>query len=224
MTAATDAAERLIRGRHATRAFLPDPVPGDTIEAIFALAGASPSASNAQPWRIEVVSGAKRDDLAAALIAAHREGRQTTDFPYSEDVYEPVHQRRRRAWGASLYAALDIDRGAGDLRAAYDERSLSLYGAPHVAMLYAPESGDPRLTADLGMYTQTLLLAMTAHGVGSCPQAMLSFYADTVRETLGVAGGRLLLGVSFGYADPAAPINAVAVGREPLTETTRFHH
>ncbi|WP_221891594.1 nitroreductase family protein [Microbispora sp. KK1-11] len=73
------------------------------------------------------------------------------------------------------------------------------------------------------MYAQTLLLAMAAHGVASCPQALLSFYADTVRETLGVTGGKLLFGISFGYADPAAAINAVTVGREPLGETTRFH-
>jgi hypothetical protein len=59
--------------------------------------------------------------------------------------------------------------------------------------------------------------------VASCPRALLSFYADTVRQTLGVIGGKLLFGISFGYADPAASINAVTVGREPLGETTRFH-
>ncbi len=64
---------------------------------------------------------------------------------------------------------------------------------------------------------------MAAHGISSCPQALLSFYADTVRETLGITGGRLLFGVSFGYADPGAPINTIRVGREPLNRTTRFH-
>ena len=151
-----------------------------------------------------MVSGAARDNLAEALVAAHRAGRFTVDFPYSEGIYSPVHQRRRAAWGAAMYAALGIDRDANDLRsAAYDAKSLSFYDAPHVALLYAPDSGDPRLTADVGMYAQTLLLAMAAHGVDSCPQALLSFYADTVRETLDVTGGKLLFGISFGYADPA---------------------
>lgn len=135
-----------------------------------------------------------------------------------------MHQHRRAAWGAAVYAALGIDRDAHELLAAYNAKSLSFYGAPHVALLYAPEPGDPRLTADLGMYAQTLLLAMTAYGVASCPQAMLSFYADTVRETLGVIGGKLLLGIPFGYPDPTAAINAVTVGRASLEETTRFHH
>ncbi|WIX98466.1 nitroreductase [Amycolatopsis mongoliensis] len=199
MATVTSLVERLIRDRRATRAFLPDPVPDETIEAVFRLAGAAPSNSNAQPWQVEVVSGAARDNFAEALVAAGRAGRQTVDFPYSDGIYSPVHQRRRAEFGAVLY------------------------DAPHVALLYAPESGDARLTADVGMYAQTLLLAMAAYGVASCPQTLLSFYADTVRETLGVTGGKLLFGIAFGYADPTAAINSVAVGREPLEKTTRFH-
>jgi nitroreductase len=222
-TVLSGVAERLIRDRRATRGFLPDRVPDETIEAIFGLAAAAPSNSNAQPWQVEVVSGAARDSLADAIVAAERAGRRTADFPYSDDIYSPVHHRRRAAFGAALYDTLGIARGDRDLRATYDEKSLRFYGAPHVALLYAPESGDPRLTADVGMYAQTLLLAMAAYGVASCPQALLSFYAGTVRETLGIAGGKLLFGISFGYADPGAAINSLTVGREPLENTTRFH-
>ncbi|GGJ53243.1 hypothetical protein GCM10010121_075060 [Streptomyces brasiliensis] len=70
---------------------------------------------------------------------------------------------------------------------------------------------------------QTLLLAMTAHGVDSCPQGVLSFYADTVRAELGVTEGRLLVGISFGYADEAAPVNRVTTKRAALASTTIFH-
>ncbi|ACU38319.1 nitroreductase [Actinosynnema pretiosum subsp. pretiosum] len=216
-------ADRLIRGRRATRAFLPDPLPRETLEAVFTLAGAAPSNSNAQPWQVEVVSGAAKDRLASALVAAHAAGHRSVDFPYSHDVYSPTHLRRRAEAGAALYGALGIGREAEARRAEYDERSLRFYEAPHVALLFAPDSGDPRLTADVGMYAQTLLLAMEAHGVASCPQALLSFYADVVRETLGVTGGKLLFGVAFGHADPTAPVNAITVGRAPLDETTRFH-
>ncbi len=222
-TGIADVVEQLIRGRRATRAFLPNLVPQETIEAVFGLAGAAPSNSNTQPWQVEVVSDSARDRLAEALVSAHLAGRRTLDFPYDESIYAPVHQRRRAAFGTAVYSALGIGRGDEELRTAYDVKSLSFYDAPHVALLYAPESGDPRLTADVGMYAQTLLLAMAAHGVASCPQGVLSFYSETIRETLGISGGKLLLGISFGYADPDAPINAVYVGREPLQETTRFH-
>ncbi|GHF37017.1 hypothetical protein FHX82_007256 [Amycolatopsis bartoniae] len=228
MTAGTNelpaTAEGLIRGRRATRAFLPDPVPDDTIMAIFDLARSAPSNSNTQPWQVEVASGPARVKLAQAILAADRAGERTVDFPPSENNYTPVHASRRKAWGASFYAALGIGPDDQDLLAEYNAKSLNFYGAPRVALLYAPDSGDPRLTADVGMYAQTLLLAMSAYGVSSCPQGILSFYADTIRRTLGVTGGKLLVGISFGYADPTAAINRIDVGREPLTETTRFHY
>ncbi|WP_017559131.1 nitroreductase [Nocardiopsis baichengensis] len=216
-------AERLIRGRHATRAFRPDPVPEDTVRAIFALAGSAPSNSNAQPWRVEVVGGARRERLANALQAAHSERRTSVDFPYSEDMYTPVHQERRAAFGAGLYRALGIGADDHAARAAYDAKSLRFYGAPHAAFLFVTGDGGARLAADVGAYMQTLLLAMAAYGVDSCPQGLLSFYADTVRDELEVADGRLLVGVSFGYADENAPVNRVTTGRADLEATTAFH-
>ncbi|MFG2076833.1 nitroreductase family protein [Nonomuraea maritima] len=108
-------------------------------------------------------------------------------------------------------------------RAAYDAESLRSYGAPHVAFLFVHGDGAARLAADVGAYMQTLLLAMTAYGLGSCPQGLLSFYADTVRAELGVTTGRLLVGISFGYADEAAPVNRIAIDRAVLDSTTAFH-
>ena len=218
-----DMAESLIRGRHATRAFLSDPVPEETLRAVFDLAANAPSNSNAQPWRVEVVSGAARDELARALVAAHEAQHRTLDFPYTEAIYGAIHQQRRRAFGASLYGALGIGPDEIERRADYDAQSLRFYGAPHVALLFAPDTAEARLSADVGMYGQTLLLALAAYGVASCPQGLLSFYADTVRESLGVTEGKLLFGISFGYADNEAAVNRLHTGREPLKHTTRFH-
>lgn len=59
--------------------------------------------------------------------------------------------------------------------------------------------------------------------MASCPQGLLSFYADTVRDQLGVDDGKLRVGISFGYADENAPVNRVATGRATAEETTAFH-
>ncbi|QUI35377.1 nitroreductase [Streptomyces alfalfae] len=222
-TELSSCAEKLIRGRRATRAFRPDPVPEDTMRDIFSLAGAAPSNSNAQPWQVEVVSGAARERLADALLSANAERRTSVDYPYSETMYAPVHQERRSAFGAELYGALGIGSGDHTARAAYDAESLRFYGAPHAAFLFVQGDGEARLAADVGAYMQTLLLAMTAYGVDSCPQGLLSFYADTVRAELGVTGGRLLVGISFGYADASSPVNQVKTERAPLESTTAFH-
>ncbi|MFF8786317.1 nitroreductase family protein [Streptomyces sp. NPDC015125] len=216
-------AEKLIRGRHATRAFRPERVPEDTMRTIFSLAGTAPSNSNAQPWQVEVVSGAARQRLADALLTARAERRTSVDFPYSEGMYAQVHQTRRAAFGAELYGVLGIGPDDHTARAAYDAESLRFYGAPHAAFLFVHGDGEARLAADAGAYMQTLLLAMTAYGVDSCPQGLLSFYADTVRAELGVTGGKLLVGISFGYADETAPVNRVKTERAPLESTTAFH-
>ncbi|MGC0420966.1 nitroreductase [Embleya sp. AB8] len=219
----SDSAEQLIRGRHATRAFRSEAVPEDTMRAIFSLAGAAPSNSNAQPWQVEVASGTTRERLAFALQAAHAANRTSVDFPYSEDMYSQVHRARRAAFGARLYGALGIGSDDHQARAAYDAESLRFYGAPHAAFLFVTGDGGARLAADVGAYTQTLLLAMAAYGVSSCPQGLLSFYADTVRAELGVTGGQLLVGVSFGYADESAPVNQVTTERAALEAVTTFH-
>ncbi|MFE7116385.1 nitroreductase [Streptomyces sp. NPDC057654] len=225
-------AEKLIRGRHATRAFHPEAVSEDTMRAIFSLAGAAPSNSNAQPWRVEIVSGAARERLAEALQAAHAERRVSVDFPYSDDMYAPAHLTRRAAFGEQLYGALGIGRDDHEARAAYDAESLRFYGAPHAAFLFVTGNngvpgeapGGARLAADAGGYMQTLLLAMAAYGVASCPQGLLSFYADTVRSELQVDGdGQLLVGISFGYADDAAPVNRITTERAPLEAVATFH-
>ncbi|MFJ4767743.1 nitroreductase [Streptomyces uncialis] len=223
LTELSDGAEKLIRGRHATRAFRPEAVPEDTMRAVFSLAGAAPSNSNGQPWQVEVVSGAARERLAGALREAHAEKRVSVDFPYAEDMYSQVFQARRAAFGAQLYGALGIAAHDHEARAAYDAESLRFYGAPHAAFLFVTGDGGARSAADVGAYMQTLLLAMTAYGVASCPQGLLSFYADTVRDELALGGGQLLVGISFGYADEAAPVNHVTTGRASLEEVTAFH-
>ncbi|MDH5173015.1 MAG: nitroreductase family protein, partial [Gammaproteobacteria bacterium] len=96
--------------------------------------------------------------------------------------------------------------------------------APHVAFLFLPEPFGLREAADLGMYAQTLMLAMSAHGLGSCPQTALSFEADVIREVLAVeTGNKLLFGISFGYPDPDAPVNRCATDRAALADCVRFH-
>lgn len=67
------------------------------------------------------------------------------------------------------------------------------------------------------------MLAMTAFGVASCPQAALGYYPAVVRSVLDIdPATRLLYGISFGFEDPSVAANATRVGRVPLDETTVF--
>ena len=47
-----------ITTRRSLRAFLPTPVPRQTIEDILAVAARAPSGTNTQPWKVYVLTGA----------------------------------------------------------------------------------------------------------------------------------------------------------------------
>ena len=68
----------------------------------------------------------------------------------------------------------------------------------------------------VGMFLQTLLLALTARGLGTCVQVSIAGYPDVVREQLNISEDmRILTGLAIGYPDPSfaatirVPRNAV---------------
>lgn len=213
----------IVNQRRSLRAYLPRPVDQAVLEAIFACAQRAPSNCNTQPWQVHVVSGDKLEYLRKEMPSQFMEGKMSMDFPY-DGSYEGVYKDRQYGAAAALYAAAGIAREDKAGRNAQFMRNFSFFDAPHVAFLFLPEPFGLREAADLGMYAQTLMLAMTAHGLGSCPQTALSFQVELVRETLGIApSNRLLFGISFGYPDPDDPANRCVTERAALADTVTFH-
>lgn len=213
-----------IRQRRAVRGFRPDPVPSPLLREIFELAQRAPSNCNTQPWLVELVSGDKLAQLKQRLLAAAiNPAEHRPDFPY-EGRYEGAYKERQFDAAARLYGAMGIAREDKAGRAASFMRNFAAFDAPHVAFIYLPAGFGLREAADCGMYAQTLMLALTAHGLASCPQTALSFQPHILRELLGVPEGRqLLLGISLGYENPDVAANQCRVGRASLDATVRFH-
>ena len=215
--------DEIVLGRRSLRAFLPQPVPAQTLERVFEVAQRAPSNCNTQPWLTHVASGASLQALRDELPRRFMKGEITLDFPY-DGVYQGVYKERQYASAQALYDAVSIERSDKVRRQEQFMRNFTFFDAPHVAFLFLPEPFGLREAADLGMYAQTLMLAMSAHGLGSCPQTALSFEADVIREVLAVeAGNKLLFGISFGYPDPDAPVNRCATDRAALADCVRFH-
>lgn len=222
----TDAAaifDDIVASRRSLRAFLPQPADTTTLEAVFSVARRAPSNCNTQPWQTHVVSGSLLDKLRGEMPDRFMSGQFSMDFPY-DGSYDGIYKERQYAAAQALYDSVDIAREDKAARHEQFMRNFTFFDAPHVAFLFLPEPFGLREAADLGMYAQTLMLTMTAHGMGSCPQTALSFQADYVRETLGIDGAnKLIFGISFGYPDPDAPANSCVTHRGPLSETVTFH-
>ena len=214
----------LISARRSVRAFLPATLSASQLTEIFAAAQRAPSNCNTQPWQVHVASGTVRDTLQTQLLqAAQDPQRYAPDFPY-EGRYEGIYRTRQYDAAAQLYSAMGIAREDKQGRQQSLLRNFAFFDAPHVAFIFLPEAFGLREAADCGMYAQTLMLAMAAHGVASCPQTALSFYPDVVRDVLRVApGDRLLMGISFGFEDTDAAANDCRVGRAALDGTVSFH-
>lgn len=213
-----------IRSRRSVRGFLPREVPQDTLRAIFTLAQCAPSNCNTQPWVVHVVSGAACDALRLSLSqAALDTAAHAPDYPY-DGRYNDAYRERQHDAAAQLHRAMNIARDDKSGRARSFLRNFSFFGAPHAAFVFLPEPFGLREAADCGMYAQTLMLAMAAHDVASCPQTSLSFHPHIVRKALGVsASQRLLFGLSFGYEDPEVKANACRVDRADLGLAVNFH-
>jgi len=213
----------IVAARRSLRAFLPRPVDADTLARIFTVSQRAPSNCNSQPWVVHVVSGEKLETLRSAMPERFTSGNFSMDFPY-DGSYQGVYRERQYGAAQALYDAASIAREDKVRRNVQFMRNFTFFDAPHVAFLFLPEPFGLREAADLGMYAQTLMLALTAHGLGSCPQTALSFQADYVREQLGIsANNKLVFGISFGHPDPDDPVNACQTDRAALADAVTFH-
>ncbi len=216
--------EDSIRARRSVRGFRPDPVSDELLQRIFALAQAAPSNCNTQPWAVHVVSGAKRDALRQRLMAAAPErGQHAPDFPF-DGRYDGVFKQRQLDAALQLWKASGITREDRAARAVSTLRNYELFDAPHLALVYIPEGFGMREAADVGMYAQTLMLALAGFGLASCPQTSLSFFPHIFREELGVAPQlKLLFGISFGWEDTTVAANDCRIGRAGVGDAVVFH-
>jgi nitroreductase len=226
--ASVDAA---IRSRMSARAFLPDPVPRATIEALLSLASRSPSGTNTQPWKVYVLQGESRDGLVQKVCAAHdalradpglaSEYREEYDY-YPEKWVSPYIDRRREN-GWSLYGLLGITKGDKDKMHAQHQRNFRLFDAPVGLMFTVDRVMGRGSLVDYGMFLQTLMIAARGHGLHTCPQAAWNGFAKIILPHIGAGADEMLVcGMALGYADPADPVNGFHTPRESVENFTRW--
>ena len=226
--ASVDAA---IRSRMSARAFLPDPVPRATIEALLSLASRSPSGTNTQPWKVYVLQGESRDGLVQKVCAAHdalradpalaSEYREEYDY-YPEKWVSPYIDRRREN-GWSLYGLLGITKGDKDKMHAQHQRNFRLFDAPVGLMFTVDRVMGRGSLVDYGMFLQTLMIAARGHGLHTCPQAAWNGFAKIILPHIGAGDNEMLVcGMALGYADSSHVVNGFHTPREPVESFTHW--
>ena len=197
-----------IQTRHSVRAFKSTPVPDDVIHQILKAASNSPSYMNTQPWEVAVVTGTKRDELSRQLYELASSGVEPhPDIPLPKG-WPPGLAQRAKSHNMKRLQLLGIRPDDEPKKRELLLANFKFYGAPCVLFLFMDKTLGSWSILDMGIFTQSILLAAHACGLGACPQATLTWYPDTVRKFLGIPESKLLvLGISIGYPDREAKIN-----------------
>lgn len=197
-----------IETRRSTRAFAPDPIPGEVMKKLLQAASASPSYTNTQPWEVVVVSGQKRNELAEKLLKlATAKAPACSDFPTPKG-WPAAMDERAREHGARRLSTLGVARDDAEGREKLRLMNFQFYGAPCAVFLFMDGSLGEWSIFDMGLFAENLVLAAHALGVGSCLQASVTGYAPEIKKYLGVAESKkLVICVALGYPDEKALLN-----------------
>ncbi|MFP2924022.1 nitroreductase [Pyxidicoccus sp. 3LG] len=205
--------EDLVRSRRSSRRFLPTPIPRELITEALSLAQLAPSNSNIQPWRLFLAEGERIERLRTALMAEVKANpRELAPLPAS-------FRSHRRELGAIVYGSMGVARDDDVGRELASRRNYEFFGAPMVGILCMHRDLGLVDAVGVGMYLQTLVLGLTARGIGTCVQAALRTYPEVLRRELAIPDElEILCGLSLGYADPDFPTNQLRIPKQPVEQ------
>jgi nitroreductase len=223
-TAAVDAA---ITSRRSVRAFLPTPVPQETVVQILEVASRAPSGTNIQPWKVSVLTGEAKASLSKKILAAHDDpaerARHTEEYAYYPTAWQPPYIDRRRKIGWDLYSLLGIGKTDKARMHAQHGRNYAFFDAPVGLIFTIDRILQQGSWLDYGMFLQNVMVAARARGLDTCPQAAFMQFHRIIAEHLALPAGEMVVcGMSLGHADPAAVENTLVTEREPVAGFARF--
>jgi nitroreductase len=210
--------DEVVRERRSTRLFLRDkPVPRELLDEALSLAMRAPSNSNVQPWRVFIASGPRRDRLVEALLEA-----ASVELPVTTGLPEHFIPRRQEL-GALVYGSMGIARHDVEARRLAQLRNWEFFRAPVGAVVCMHRDLGLVDSLGVGMFLQTLVLALTERGLGTCVQVSIAAYPEILRAQLDIPDKlTVLCGLAIGYPDPAFPANSLAVPRNPVESNVAF--
>jgi nitroreductase len=221
------AVDAAITSRRSIRAFLPTPVAREDIEKILDVAARAPSGTNTQPWKVYVLTGAKKRELTERILVVHADPEQaklhTEEYAYYPSVWQSPYIDRRRKVGWDLYKLLGLTRDNKEGMAAQHGRNYAFFDAPVGMMFTIDRVMEQGSWLDYGMFLQNIMVAARGRGLDTCPQAAFTQYHTIIRAVLDLPDNEMVVcGMSLGYADHNKIENTLVTEREPLANFVKF--
>lgn len=212
-----------LESRHSTRAYKPKAVERSIIIKILEGANKAPSWSNTQPWEFFVATGEPLDRLRKAFLENFRKGAPINlDIPAPKSWPE-AHLSRTKKMGAERFATLGIERDDKEARKKNTELNFRFFDAPVMIFACMDRNLSYWSLYDLGLVSQSLMLAAEHYGLNTIPAVMLVSYPDLIRQELHIPDElAIVIGIALGYGDPEHIQNKYISPRRPLEEFVTF--
>ncbi len=221
----TNAVDEAIISRRSVRAFLPTPVPRETVEHILAVASRAPSGTNIQPWKVRALSGEALAKLCRTASHAHDTEADQHNYSYTyypAEIPEPYITRRRKV-GWDLYGLLGIKKGEREKTHVQHGRNYLFFDAPVGLIFTIDKVLEQGSWLDFGMFIQNVMVAARGQGLHTCPQAAWVKFHRVVIDVLDIPDSEeVVCGMALGHIDERAPENALVTEREPVSGFATF--
>jgi nitroreductase len=223
-----EAVDTAITSRRSVRAFLPTPVPDNTVRELLTVAARAASGTNIQPWLVHVVTGESKTRLSEAILRVFNDPKALAEHESEFSIYpsewiSPYIDRRRKV-GWDLYGLLGIGKGDRERTHAQHARNFQFFDAPVGMIFTIDRSLGYAAWVDYGMFMANLMTAARARGLHTCPQFAFAQFQKVISTCLELPPAqRVLCGMSLGYEDTVAVENSLRSERAPLSEWTRFY-
>ncbi|GLQ32407.1 nitroreductase [Litoribrevibacter albus] len=211
-----------LKQRRSIRSFSDKAVPQSVLDELLNEALESPSSSNTQPYKLAVATGntckALGEELVNKYHAANKISKQplplklisaatSSDLPDSDfkpilGKYPGIFQKRRVATGMGLYEVLGIERNDRKARDEQMAKNFNFFNAPVAIFFFVHPGMKHTALVDLGIFMQSLMLAATNKGLGSCAQGALGMWRSPIEKHFKIPKDyKLVCGLALGYPD-----------------------
>ena len=206
----------LLNERRSIRAFLPKPVQQEKLDAILEAAGKTASWTNVQPWEVFVVTGRTLERIKNKFQEKHaQKAKSELEVPWPTKWSETAKARQ-----GSFFADIEKDEAVSSQ---FFKLNDLMFHAPAVIYICVDKTMSEWTLYDIGLYSQSIMLLATEHGLGTMPAVTLAQYPEVLRKELNIPENlKLTIGIAIGYIDGENPINSFRSSRVSIDETVRF--
>ena len=212
-----------LNSRFTARAFKPDPIDRHTLENVMEAALRAPSWANTQPWEIYLAGGEVLNRLREAYVANLKNCVARNLDLAAPKEWPLALQKRMEALRSERLATLErvcLDKSElKDL----SEVNYHFFHAPVVAYICMDRTLSPWSLFDLGLFSQSLMLAARHFGLDSAPAVTLVAHPDLIRKELNIPDGlMIIIGIALGSGDAEDPQNKFRSPRRSVQEAVTF--